>query len=206
MRIYLIRHGETEWNKEEIFRGRRDIPLNENGKKQAEETGNYLKERKIETIFTSPLTRSKQTAEIIGEQIGASIITIGELTDMDFGIWEGLSLTEVMERFPEEYKIWKSTPMSWKIQGAETLRDVRKRVSKVLRNLPIKTNTAIVTHRVICKIITLFFLKISNAYFWNIKFDPASVSIFEYDGERYVAHCINDTCHLKNFKAFYRDF
>lgn len=206
MKIYLVRHGETEWNREEIFRGRKDISLNENGKKQAEETGNYLKRKKIKTIFTSPLVRSKQTAEIIGERIGAPIITIQELIDMDFGIWEGLSLTEVMERFPQEFEIWKSAPMRWKIEGAETLMDIRKRVSRGLRRLPSETNMVIVTHRVVCKIIALFFLKISNACFWNIKFDPASVSIFEFDGDRYVAHCINDTCHLRNVEAFYKDF
>ena len=104
MQIYVIRHGETEWNKEEIFRGRKDIPLNETGKRQAEWVGLYFSEKRIDRLVSSPLSRAMQTAEPIGKATGAAVEPMEEFTDINFGIWEGLLLREVEERYPSDLK------------------------------------------------------------------------------------------------------
>jgi len=90
-KIYILRHGETQWNKEEIFRGRNDIPLNEVGLKQAELASYYFKDKGIERIFSSPLLRAMQTAEAVSKTVGGDIEIVEEFIDINFGIWEGLS-------------------------------------------------------------------------------------------------------------------
>lgn len=210
MKFLVIRHGETEWNKEEIFRGKKDIPLNDNGKSQAKKTAIQLAQCRIDKIYSSPLLRAKETASIIAERNRVPIYIMDEFTDMDFGIWEGLSLKKVKETYTEEFEIWRRYPQRWKIEGAETLKDVRKRVSKGIKLLINETSKdktiAIVTHRVICKIISMIFLGMPNSGFWRIKFDPASISIFEYDGFNFVATTINETSHLRDVSSSYGDF
>jgi probable phosphoglycerate mutase len=209
MRLFVVRHGETEWNKEEIFRGRADIPLNEKGRTQAERAANYLRRFRIESIYTSPLLRAKETASIIEGKTNAKLYITDEFIDMDFGIWEGLSLKEVQEKYPEEFEVWKKHPEKWKM-GGETLQDVRRRVREGLRILTKeqkkKDGVVIVTHRVICKMISMVILGISNKGFWRIKFDPASISIFDYDGRNYSATLLNGISHVDEDPFFYHDF
>lgn len=91
MRIYLIRHGETDWNLEGKLQGREDIPLNDNGIQQAKICGQAFKEREIKVILTSPLIRAKKTAEIIAEMAGINQVIVEEgLIERDFGILAGV--------------------------------------------------------------------------------------------------------------------
>ncbi len=96
--VYLVRHGQTAWNKEEIFRGRSDIPLNETGLREAELAGEFLKSMEVEAIYSSPLARAWQTAQKIAGFHGLDVRPLEGLTDMSFGHWEGRSLEEVKER------------------------------------------------------------------------------------------------------------
>lgn len=210
LKLYLVRHGETEWNKEEIFRGRKDIPLNETGKVQAERVGEYLAKFGIDLIYTSPLLRARETASFISKETGAPVTVLEELNDMDFGIWEGLSLGDVMRRYPKEFETWKLNPHVFKVEGCESLREVRKRVSKglkrILRDRKEKGSIAIVSHRVICKILAMLILGVPNRYFWRIKIDPASISTFEYRDGHFVTTLLNQTSHLESLSHGYRDF
>jgi broad specificity phosphatase PhoE len=206
MKIYIIRHGETQWNKEEVFRGRKDISLNETGKKQVERVGLYFSHRPINRIVSSPLARARQTAEAIGNPISIAIETMEELTDFNFGIWEGLSLREVEKRFPADFAIWKTSPEKLRIENGETLAMVRNRISAGLANITSGQEGAvvIVTHRVICKIIVLHALGIGNEHFWDMKYDPGSITLLDRKNDKYTLIFSNDTCHLYNHA--YLDF
>lgn len=208
MNIYVIRHGETEWNKEEVFRGRKDIPLNDNGRRQAEHAGAYFTGRSINRIVSSPLARARQTAEAIGKATDRMVETMEEFTDINFGIWEGLSLKEVGEKYPQELTIWRQSPQTLSVDGAESLVRVKERISEGLRGLYSEetgSTIVIVTHRVICKLIVLHLLEIGNEHFWDMKYDPASVTLLEKGTGRAVLIFSNDTCHLNDDRA-YRDF
>ncbi|HPP06639.1 MAG TPA: histidine phosphatase family protein [Syntrophorhabdaceae bacterium] len=207
-KIYILRHGETQWNKEEIFRGRNDIPLNEVGLKQAELASYYFKDKGIERIFSSPLLRAMQTAEAVSKTVGGDIEIVEEFIDINFGIWEGLTVKEVEKNFPEDFDIWVKSPQMLNIKGAETLEAVRKRIASGFeRILSEKSeNLLIVTHRAICKIIVLFLLDMGNEFFWTMKFDPASITLLEKHSNRYLLVFSNDTCHLQGIKGLYRDF
>ena len=206
MKIYIVRHGETQWNKEEVFRGRKDISLNEIGKKQVERVGLYFSHRPINRIVSSPLARARQTAEAISNIISIAIETMEELTDFNFGIWEGLPLREVEKRFPADFAIWKTSPEKLRIENGDTLAMVRNRISAGLANITSGQEGAvvIVTHRVICKIIVLHALGIGNEHFWDMKYDPGSITLLDRKNDKYTLIFSNDTCHLYNHA--YPDF
>lgn len=207
-RLYIIRHGETKWNIEEIFRGRNDIPLNEVGLKQAQLLAEYFKDKKIDRIFSSPLLRAIQTAQPLSITTKNSVEVIEEFTDINFGIWEGLTLKEVEKNFPDDFSIWVNSPEKLKVRDGETLEAVRNRIARGIDKILSDENecVAIVTHRVICKIMVLFLLNIGNEYFWAMKFDPASITLLERTNNQFMLVFSNDTCHLKLMDKKYRDF
>ncbi|HME46216.1 MAG TPA: histidine phosphatase family protein [Syntrophorhabdales bacterium] len=217
MKIYVVRHGETTWNKEEVFRGRKDIPLNDTGLWQAERTGAFFSDKGVSAIYSSPLSRARQTASRIGEASRVPVTVDDAFTDMDFGPWEGLSLVTVEERFPQALDTWRNRPHQFRVAGAETLARVRKRVEKRLREAVTDGLTngpadgpvvVIVTHRVICKLLVLHFLGVSNRFFWKIKCDPASITFAEQTGEDYTLSMVNQTLQLQDRAVCreYRDF
>ena len=209
MKIYVVRHGETTWNKEEVFRGRKDIPLNDTGLWQAERTGAFFADKGISAIWSSPLARARQTASKISEASRVPVKVDDAFIDMEFGPWEGLSLAAVQRRFPQQLDTWRKYPHRFRIQGAETLAQVRKRARKGLQEAmadgPV---VVIVTHRVICKLLALHFLGVSNRFFWKVKCDPASITLAEQTGDEIVLSMVNQTLHLQDFTGYreYSDF
>jgi broad specificity phosphatase PhoE len=210
MLVYIVRHGETEYNKEELFRGRKDVPLNDVGKKQAERLGTYFEGKTVARIFASPLARAQQTAQGISKKANAPVETIEEFTDMDFGAWEGVALKEVERLYPREFLLWKETPQNLKVKDGESLAKVRQRMRKGMERILSgkERDCVIVTHRVLCKLMVLYALNIPNSRFWGMKFDPASVSLIERRGRDMTIYAINDTCHLRvnTDSGEYRDF
>jgi len=198
-RLYLLRHGETQWNREEVFRGTKDIPLNERGLKQAQMAGKYFKDKGIQGIFSSPLKRALETAQAVGRETGKHIEIVNEFTDINFGIWEGLTVEEVKRVYRDDFELWRRSPEKLSLQGAETIHMVRQRISKGLERIKqLEYETIlVVTHRVICKVIVLYLLNIGNEHFWDMKFDPTSITLIERDKDRFILTFSNDTCHLK---------
>jgi len=210
VKLYVVRHGETEWNKDELFRGRKDVPLNEAGRVQAERAGAYFVGEPVQRVLSSPLGRARQTAEPIGRTTHVHVETREEFTDMAFGIWEGRPLREIAECCPADLALWRNSPEKLRLEAAETLEDVRERVGKGLADATCgaEETIVVVTHRVICKILVLFCLGIPNDHFWDLKFDPGSITLLERTDNRYALIFSNDTCHQKEAltAAHYRDF
>jgi broad specificity phosphatase PhoE len=197
--IYLVRHGETEWNREEMFRGRKDIPLNNTGEEQANKVSSYFKEKHVDLIVSSPMKRAMQTAEPLSRSKGIEIKAMAEFTDMNFGAWEGSTLKRVKEDYPLEFSLWEKHPDRLQTAEGESLETVRARVSGGLADIdPLpEQRVVIVTHRVICKIIVLYALGIENSHFWDMRFDPCSITLLEYSSAVYSLIFSNDTCHLE---------
>lgn len=100
--ICLVRHGETDWNALGMIQGKTDIPLNQKGIKQAKECGVFLKSDTWDVIVTSPLTRAKQTAEIISSIIDKPSIEMADFIERDYGDAEGMTAEERMKTFPDK--------------------------------------------------------------------------------------------------------
>ena len=195
--IILIRHGETEWNVAEIFRGRIDVELNETGTKQAELLAEYLSDAKIDAIYSSPLKRALKTAELIAGYHEVNVEIAPGLIDFDYGKWQGLPHQEVKDKYKELYAEWINNPHQMKIPAGESLDDVRERalgvVDDVIRH---EGAVALVSHRVVNKVLICALLGLDNSHFWNIKQDTCGTTIFAYENGRFILTKHNDTSYL----------
>ncbi len=207
--IILARHGETEWNVAEVFRGRIDVALNETGRKQAELLAEYLRERKLEAVYSSSLKRALRTAEAIACRHSLKVKITPALIDLDFGDWQGLSRQEVKEKYPESYADWLNHPERVKIPSGESLNDVRERVIAFVDEIIARhTGTIVlVSHRVVHKVLICALLGLDNSHFWNIKLDTCAITTFSHENGRFVLAEHNNTSFLKPLeKAPLRDF
>lgn len=199
-RIILVRHGQTEWNRIERFRGRADVPLNETGLAQAEATGRRVAaEWQPSAIYTSPLSRSIKTAEAIAKHYDLPVQEHPGISDIDYGEWQGLSPEEARQRWPMEIDAWYNRPQQAYIPGGETLVDLRARAMETVNELaahhPSET-IVLVGHTVINRIILLGVLGLGNERFWRIKQDTCAINVFETDKDDFILVSLNDTCHL----------
>lgn len=130
--IYLFRHGESTYNVNGYLQGQtNDSVLTNLGKEQASKAGELLKDKSIELIVSSPLTRARETAQIVSEKINADVIYDECFIEVNVGVVEGLHYTEVLEKYGELYKQWKSFEPQYReihFDGGETKNQVRKRV------------------------------------------------------------------------------
>jgi probable phosphoglycerate mutase len=202
--IYLVRHGQTAWNKEEIFRGRTDVPLDETGLKQGDLAGEYFKEMKIDAIYSSPLSRAWQTAEGIARNHNMEVQALPGIIDMSFGNWEGRSHQEIQKMDPETYRLWKEEPHRVILPGGEGLDQVRNRALAALEAVIDKHSggtVVLVSHRVITKVLLCAILGLDNSHFWQIKQDTTAINRIDYSRGTHVLSLMNETCHLKALKG-----
>ncbi len=196
--IILARHGETEWNVTEVFRGRIDVELNETGVKQAELLAEYLTDLKIAAIYSSPLKRALKTAKIIARYHKLDVEIAPGLTDFNFGKWQGLSHQEVKNEYKELYAEWLKNPHKVQMPDGERLDDVKKRALSVVESIIAKDegNVVLVSHRVVNKVLICALLGLNNSHFWNIKQDTCGITSFTYENERFILTRHNDTSFL----------
>ncbi len=207
IRLLLIRHGETDWNRASRFQGVKDIPLNDNGRIQADKAGDFLKDVTLNFAVTSPLLRPKETAQIILKyHTGIDLDEQEDLKEISHGLWEGKLETEIEADFPGLLKQWKETPEVVQMPDGENLQQVWDRaincwikIVKSYLNLE-QTNTGIVVaHDAINKVIICYLLGLNPANFWNIKQGNGAVTVIDYpqgiDGNP-VLQAINITSHL----------
>jgi len=207
--IILARHGETEWNVAEIFRGRIDIELNQTGIKQAELLAEYLSSLKLDAIYSSPLKRALKTAEIIASYHKLDVEITPGLIDFDYGKWQGLPHQEVKDKYKELYAEWIKNPHQVKIPAGESLDEVRKRAIGVIDNVIAKYEgtVVLVSHRVVNKVLICALLGLDNSHFWNIRQDTCGITTFIYENERFILTKHNNTSYLKPLhKAPLSDF
>ncbi len=208
LNIYLVRHGETAWNREELFRGQTDIPLNARGRRQARAVARALGSALPYTVYSSPLKRAMATAAAIAGSARAVRILDG-LTDMHFGQWEGLSVSRVKSRYPDQFQCWKDQPHKVRIPEGETLAAVRRRSVEALGSVirkHAKGTIVLVAHRVINKLLMLEVLQLPNRRFWDIQQDNACINMIEYEHEQFRVRFLNDTCHVKQTGVLKKDF
>jgi len=131
--LLLVRHGETDWNRERRFQGHADPPLNETGREQAHALAAELAAERIELVYTSDLARARETAEIVAATVGADVVALRELREIDVGEWEGLTWPEIEERHPEGVQAWHEHGSGW--EAGETQEELGERVVEALRRI-----------------------------------------------------------------------
>ncbi len=179
MKIILIRHGQTEWNALHKYQGHTDIQLNELGRQQAARAAQYLKEQgDVEALYASDLSRTRETAEIIGTKINLPVITDTRLRELFFGLWEGMTFSEVLAEYREEFDNWHKNTAEFKVPGGESFNELVTRSGLALQEIAANHNgtVVVVTHGGVI-MATLYYLKFANDL-WQVGVEPGSISSF----------------------------
>ncbi|MGK7913273.1 MAG: histidine phosphatase family protein [Synechococcus sp.] len=195
MRLLLVRHGETQWNKEKRFQGQRDIPLNETGEEQGRLAGQFLQRQTFDIAFSSPLKRPWKTAEFILESNTSAratdpplgLIPMDDLQEISHGLWEGLLDSEIEAQFPGDLAVWQATPEVVQMPGGENLNQVWERSFTAWQQLVRRTATVgdtatglVVAHDAVNKAILCKLLNLEPDAFWYFKQGNGAVSAIDY--------------------------
>jgi broad specificity phosphatase PhoE len=201
VRLILVRHGETESNRERLALGRKDVPLNERGRRQVAALVSVLDGVPVAAVYASPLRRAVETARPLAEALGLEVQVDGDFTEMDVGDMEGLSPREMRERFGDFLREWFSAQAgSLRMPGGESLQDVQDRAWAAierLRHRRSEETVVVVTHNFVIHAILCRVLGLPLASFRRLRHDLAAKAVLEFRGERAVVISMNDTCHLE---------
>ena len=207
LRLLLVRHGETEWNRMSRFQGIKDIPLNENGRQQAQKAADFLRDVALDFAVTSPLLRPKETAEIILQSHpDVDLESKIDLQEISHGLWEGKLEQEIEAEYSALLQEWKTKPETVQMPEGENLDEVWQRAVKswqeiIQENLENGKNKTgiVVAHDAINKVIICYLLGLKSANFWNIKQGNGAVTVIDYphglDGLP-ILQAMNITSHL----------
>ena len=155
-RLYLVRHGATPLTAEDRFSGAANVFLSDEGRAQVEQLSKRLADDHIHAIYTSPLDRTLETANIIAKPHKLTPIARDGLREISHGHWEGLSRKEVAKRFPEEYATWESDPFTFAPKDGESGISVLARALPVIREVVVNHkdgNVLVVSHKATLRLI-----------------------------------------------------
>ncbi len=149
-----MRHGQTEWNAIKRVQGQWNSDLNETGEKQAKKNGEFLADKSIRYLFSSPLDRTRQTSDIIKNYISLEPIYDSRIMEWDTGHWSGFMWEEIPKNWPLEYEAWKQDPFNFSELGCESYPDMIKRAKPFVEELILlkEDTVAVVSHGIIGKV------------------------------------------------------
>ena len=199
--LLLIRHGETAWNRRKVFRGTRDVRLNDNGRAQARLLSRALGERQIDAAYSSPLHRATETARIVMQAHGVTPAACEGLLDFNYGQWTGMTDEEVAKKWPDEHAQWISAPHTLRPAGRDTLAEVSARVVAAVEKIVAQHENqtiALFAHRVVNKLLILNMLGLGLERFEFIRQDNGCVNEFQRACGGYVVIRLNDVSHIRD--------
>jgi broad specificity phosphatase PhoE len=199
--IYLVRHGETEWNQDKRIQGQTDIPLNERGRKQAEALAERLASVPLERIYTSDLGRTCETTRAIAgrQPRNVPVVSTPELRECDYGRWEGLTRVEVARRFPDDWAEWRRRDGIGSPTGGEDFLSLAGRTGRIFDAAAGAGGPVLIsTHRGPIRAILCHALGVGQAFRERFLVTNCSLSALEcHPGHRTRLVLLNDTCHLE---------
>ena len=200
-RIILIRHGETNWNKEGRFQGQIDIPLNEKGKEQASKASQYLKEIEFTKAFSSSMKRPYETAKIILKNNNIQIEKIESLVEINHGLWEGKLEEEIKQIWPEMLRDWHEKPESVTMPEGESIKQVSDRAisawNHICNSQQENDTTLLVAHDAVNKTLLCHILGLSYSDIWMIKQGNGGITVIDiFKNKNNVLSSLNITNHL----------
>jgi broad specificity phosphatase PhoE len=199
LRVFVVRHGETDFSRERRFAGARDVPLSARGRLQSEAVAAALAAEPLAAVYTSPLERARASAELIAKPHGFEPRPAPDFREMAFGEWEGLLRDELAARQPSDASAWRDTPHLAAPPGGERLLDVAARVEAAiarLRDDHAGATVAVVTHAIVTRLIVLQALGLPPERLWSVDASPAGITEIEYQGAWVTMHRMNTLAHL----------
>ena len=199
--IYIVRHGQTEWNLLGKTQGHGNSDLTPKGIEQAELLADSMTKYPIDYIYSSDLGRAYQTAEIIGNKLNIEVEKTEALREMNFGTWEGRIIKDIIEEDPELYKMWRNEPHLAKIPQGETLSQIKERTDAFIKEINEKydgKHIVLVTHSLCARIMLLSFLDLDVKNIYRINQANTALNIIELRDYGPVVMKMNDTTHIIN--------
>lgn len=224
--LYLIRHGETEGSETKRYKGSIDVPLSENGIRQVERTAAFVAEQikasfhsrqlsylrdihanvpddqgetgEMKAVYTSNLSRAIKSGEIIAAPHCIIPVSIPDLRERSFGIWEGMSFTEIRDQYPEEFNAWADNPLKYSPVGGESTLDMSHRVIAALEKIISSHDgqfVAIVAHGGVNRIILCHIMGVPFENIFRIEQDFAAVNVIEFWDKYPVVKLLNGGAH-----------
>ncbi|MDZ7954749.1 histidine phosphatase family protein [Nostoc sp. DedQUE09] len=187
VRLLLVRHGETDWNRQTRFQGQIDVPLNDNGRQQSQKAAKFLQNVDIDFAVSSTMLRPKETAEIILKQHPNVKLELQDgLREISHGLWEGKLETEIEQEFPGELQRWRLIPTQVQMPEGENLQQVWERsvaawqsILQAASNNQSKT-VLVVAHDATNKTLLCHVLGLSLENFWSFRQGNGAVSVIDY--------------------------
>lgn len=178
MKLYLMRHGETDYNKTRYFYGSTDVSINETGRAQALLLKEVMRDCPVKVIYVSSLKRSLETAEIVFENT-LHLIGLSSLDEKGFGLWEGMTADQIQKLYPREWEAWLEKPFEVTPPEAEPFSDFQQRVWQAIDTIIDQENgqaLAIVAHLGVLRLIYQRLVD-AKAVFWDIDFPQGTVRL-----------------------------
>lgn len=198
--VFLIRHGQTSWNKERRFLGRSDIPLDATGLEQARKLAHALASTPIHRLYSSPLSRAMQTADAIASALHLAPETVNGLTELNQGELEGMEGRLLAERYPDFYRDWVHDPTHVRIPGGETLAECQARavesIHRVLGELDSTAPVALVSHKVAISGIICDCLGLPPRFNMMVGQANTAINVLAFKDGRLSLVRLNDAAHL----------
>lgn len=187
MKVILLRHGQTEWNKLHKYQGHTDIELNDFGRQQAKKVAAYLRDHeKVEAIYCSDLSRGRETAEIIGAELQLKVKCDPRWREICFGYWEGMTFNEVYEQYPREFDDWYKNTLQLKVPGGESFAELLERALPALTEMSVhhQGTVVVVSHGGLIKMLVNH-LHGGNGL-WDTYLEPGSMTYLEWQGGEFA--------------------
>ena len=205
MRLILVRHGESDWNRTGRYQGQEDAPLSELGLRQAEALANRLRHEHIHAIYTSPLQRARRTADAIARYHPAVPFTEETaLYEIHHGVWQGLLAADVRERYSELLEEWRNHPTRCQMPGGESFSNILRRTLNFQERLcRLHTGQTILlsTHDVVVKILIADALGMHMDRINRLWVTNASISVIEYTSTLPFLVSLSEACHLGHLEV-----
>ncbi len=194
--VYLMRHGESDFNREGLFRGTLNVPLNEHGRLQAEALGRALAKVDITAVYSSPLARALDTAHAVALPHDLEVEVDDAFRNINLGQWQGKRKVDIARSYPEDWRLWTTVPEQFLPPGGESVGEVQERAWAGLVALTKRRHRdetiAVITHRSVIKTLLGAVLGLKQGYFWKFYLDPASYCRLTYrDDEGFVLNQVN---------------
>ncbi|HOP81639.1 MAG TPA: histidine phosphatase family protein [Fervidobacterium sp.] len=199
--IYLVRHGSTEWNEKRIWQGVVDTELSSRGIEEVEKVSEFFKNKSIDAIFSSPMKRARQTANIIASKIGYDsdrIITDNRLRECEIRLWNGKTNEEIAQLYATQFHEW-FTNLNSNIAGVESLESVQERMHDSLMDVIVhftNKNVIIVSHAIAMRMLISKILNLVPPDHLNFALDNASVSSLISNDGKIKVRFLNYTSNL----------
>ncbi|MDI6735651.1 MAG: histidine phosphatase family protein [bacterium] len=197
MKLILVRHAESTWNKSNRVQGIKNPKLSDKGRRQSQLLAEKFNGMRFDAVYSSHLKRAYDTAKIL---TNSNISTIEDLQEIKLGVWEGLTINQVRQEYKELYTQWYQKPVEVRIPGAETVLEFKDRVVGVLDGIRAKhpdEEVLVVTHGGVITLYLAHLLEMDLNRLWSISLKNAAVTIISFCENFPCVLVFNDTCHLE---------